>query len=479
LPARYVKPFLRLLSLVLAAVAVLFALGLLAINLYLQSPGTRQKICDVLSRSAGLPVNVFRISYGPWSGLVLDEVTVREPARSTPLFRASRIKARFNYVKLLQRKPVIKQLILQGVDVSVPLAMLTAAEAHTIDLPAPRPSPAGAGLSPPPPSVPAAPPGTATATPPAATAAGASPRNKFPVTSRVRVQRVKLTRGTINLLSRDGTVAGTVRDLEIFARLQRGGYAGRILAASASMANNTLLCAELASPLFASAERVELPALQAKLWGGLLNGSFQVGVNSPPHRYDLRLDVSDVKVSDIATHAGGALDQAHGVLRGRLDLHGTAGDVAFNSGEGQMEVVAGYLDQYPLLQEIGRWTQIDELQRLQFNEARSHFRVAGTSLYIDEIRLLSRNCDVWLWGQIDAAQRLDLNGRLIINQFLSQKIPNELEENFVTNPDNHTRFLDFRVTGTLTHPQTNLLDRLIGDKRKLFRKLLRGDHHDR
>jgi hypothetical protein len=475
LPARYIKPFLRLLSLILAAVAVLFALGLLAINLYLQSAGTRQKICNVLSRSTGLPVSVFRISYGPWSGLVLDGVTVCEPAGSTSLFRASSIKARFNYLKLLQRKPVIKQLVLQGVDVSVPLAMLTAAEAHTTDLPSPRPSPAGTGPSRPP--APAGPPGAVTAAPPVAT--GAASRNKFSVASLVRVQRVKLTRGTINLLSRDGTVTGTVRDLEIFVRLQRGGYAGRVLAASASMVNNTLVCAELASPLLASAERVELPALQAKLWGGLLNGSFQIGVNSPPYRYDLRLDVSDVKVSDIATHAGGALDQVHGVLRGKLDLHGAAGDAAFNSGKGQMEVVSGYFDQYPLLQEIGRWTQIDELQRLQFNEARSHFRVAGTSLYIDEIRLLSTNCDVWVWGQIDAAQKLDLNGRLTINQFLSQKIPNELEENFVTNPDNHTRFLDFCITGTLTHPQTNLLDRMIGDKRKLFRKLLRGDRHDR
>lgn len=468
MPARYVKPFLHFLTLILAAVAVLFALGLLAINLYLQSPGTRQKICNVLSRSAGLPVSVFRISYGPWSGVVLDEVTVREPAGSTPLFRVGSIKARFNYLKLLQRKPVIKQLILQGVDVSVPLAMLTAGEGHpAIDLPPPRPSAAGAGPSPLP--FPAAPPVTT----------GAASRNRFPVASSVRVQRVKLTRGTIRLFSRDGTVAATIRDLEIFARLQRGVYTGRMLAASASMINNTLVCADLASSLLASAERVELPALQARLWGGLLNASVQIGVNSPPYRYDLRLDVSGVKVSDIATHAGGALDQAHGVLQGKLDLHGAAGDAAFNSGEGQMELMAGYFEQYPLLQEIGRWTQIDELQRLQFQEARSHFRVAGTSLYIDEIRLLSRNCDVWLWGQIDAAQKLDLNGRLTINQFLSQKVPNELEENFVTNPDNHTRFLDFRITGTLTHPQTDLLDRMIGDKRKLFRKLLRGDRHER
>ena len=478
MPVRYVKPFVRFLSLLLAAVAVLFALGLLAINLCLQSPGTRQKFCSVLSRSTGASVSVFRISYDPWSGLVLDGVTVHEYPGSVPLFRANRVKARFNYLKLLQGRPVIKQLSLQGVDLTVPLSMLPAAEARAADPPIPRPSPASAGPLPLPIS---APPPSRVAPPPQPVAAGTGPssRNRFSIDSSVRVQRVKLIQGTVYLLSRDGTIAATIRNLEIFARLQRGVYAGRMLAASASLANNALVCAELASPLFASDDRIELPALQAKLWGGSLNGSFQIGLNSPPYRYDLRLDVSEVKVSEIATHAGGILDQAHGVLRGRLDLRGAAGDAASNSGEGQIEVVAGYIDQYPLMQEIGRWTQIDELQRLQFNEARSHFRVAANNLYIDEIRLLSRNCDVWLWGQIDAAQRLDLNGRLTINQFLSQKIPNELEANFVTNPDNHTRFLDFQVTGTLTHPQSDLLDRMIGDKRKLFRKLLRGDRHDR
>lgn len=467
MPARYVQPLLRLLSLLLAAVAIFFALGLLAINLYLQSPGTQQNVCEALSRSTGLPVSVFRISYDPWSGLVLDEVVVRGTTGSTPLARVGRVKARFNYQKLLQRRLVIKQLILQGVDVSLPLAMLTGTEAHAADLPAPRPSPAVAAASPLP-----SPPGSRIALP---AAPGAAPSwKKFSVTPSVRIQRVKLTRGTINLLSRDGAPVASVRNLEIFVRLQREVYAGRMSAASVSTVNDTVICAELASPLIASTERIELPALQAKIWGGSLNGGFQVGVNSPPYRYDLRLDVSDVNVNDIATHLGGVPDQAHGVLRAKLDLHGAAGDAAFNSGEGQMEVVAGYVDQYPLLEEIGRWTQIDELQRLQFKEARSHFRVAAGGVYIDEIRLLSRNCDVWLWGQIDAAQRLDLNGRLIINQFLSQKIPNELENNFVTNPDNHTRFLDFSVTGTLTHPQTNLLDRMTGDKHKLFRKLLRG-----
>jgi len=173
------------------------------------------------------------------------------------------------------------------------------------------------------------------------------------------------------------------------------------------------------------------------------------------------------------------LERAHGTLQASLDLRGAAANLALNAGEGRMQVMSGYIDQYPLLKEIGRWTQIDELQRLELKEARSHFRVAGTNVNVDDLRLVSNNCDVTLSGRIDSAQRLSFKGRLTINQFLSQKIPNELEDNFVTNSADHSRSLDFSVTGPVAHPQTNLFDRIIGDKRKLFRKLLGAERRDR
>ena len=77
-----------------------------------------------------------------------------------------------------------------------------------------------------------------------------------------------------------------------------------------------------------------------------------------------------------------------------------------------------------------------------------------------------------LWGTVQSAQKLDLNGRITLNQFLSRKIPNEIEENFATAKDGRSRYLDFRVTGSVFLPQSDLFDRIIGDKGKLFKKLL-------
>jgi hypothetical protein len=54
-----------------------------------------------------------------------------------------------------------------------------------------------------------------------------------------------------------------------------------------------------------------------------------------------------------------------------------------------------------------------------------------------------------------------------------------LEENFATATDGHSRYLDFRVTGSLTRPQTDLFQRIIGDKERFLKKLLRSDRKEK
>jgi hypothetical protein len=112
-------------------------------------------------------------------------------------------------------------------------------------------------------------------------------------------------------------------------------------------------------------------------------------------------------------------------------------------------------------------------------EAESSFRVVGSRVHVDSIRLISKNCQINLAGTVEDSQKLDLKGRLTITQFLSQKIPNELEDNFVTTDDGRSRYLDFEVSGSVQKPETNLYDRIIGDKRKLLQRLLHGSHTDR
>jgi hypothetical protein len=195
--------------------------------------------------------------------------------------------------------------------------------------------------------------------------------------------------------------------------------------------------------------------------------------------YLIHLQVTGVNINEIIGRAGAIFERAHGILQGSLQLAGCMKDPSLASGGGNLEVKTGYLEPYPILKELGAWTQIDELKRLDLEEALSKFSVVGQDIKVDSLKLTSKNCQVNLWGTVESAQKLDLNGRLILSQFLSRKIPNELEENFAIAKDGRSRYLDFRVSGSILLPQSDLFDRIIGDKGKLLKKILGIDRTDK
>jgi hypothetical protein len=454
-----VRFFGRVALWVLGSTGVLLASGLLATNLYIQSPGAHQKICAVLGRSIGAPLSFFRISYAPWSGLVLTDVLVQEPGSPTALLRAAELRIRCSYPKIFRHELLVKQLALQQVTLNVPASF--SVEAHGPSAAAdPSPAPAAANIA-----APAAEPGT-------------GGRSQLRRSFLVQIQPFKLTQGTVNLLSREGVPVVTLRGLGFSLHLDGSKYLGR-LEADGAFLGNSLDLEDLASPVQITGGGLEFSSIEGRLYGGRVSGNIHVDVSTPPYPYRLTLQAHGVNLTDLAMHVSGFTDRAHGTLQASLDLRGATGDGSPMHGSGQVQIDACYLDQYPLLQEIGRWTQVDELQRLQLDRAAAQFRVNGSVVAVESINLVSKNCDVALHGVIDAAQHLDLTGRLTINQFLSQKIPNELEENFVPNGDGHSRILNFKVVGPINHPQSDLLDRIIGNKKKLVRKLLGGERRDK
>jgi type II secretion system protein N len=279
-------------------------------------------------------------------------------------------------------------------------------------------------------------------------------------------------------LRTDGTAAVVIHGLDSTLNFQHGNYLGRVHAEGAAI-GDTIQIEDIGSPVKFNSGSLALEDICAKVSGGDLNGSFDLDFSKSDLPYRVEMKASGVDVNEVTSRTGTFLDRAHGTLEGTLEFSGAGRDASQSTGSGTLQIKSAYLDQYPMLQEIGRWTQIDELQRLDLEEAISNFRVVGARIQVDSIRLISKNCQINLTGTIEDSQKLDLQGRLTITQFLSQKIPNELEDNFVTDDDGRSRSLDFQVSGSLQKPETNLFERIIGDKRKLLQRLLHGNHSDR
>src|SRR5260370_12208518 len=98
------KPFLRIALLAIGAAFLVSCIGLLGINLYIQSPGVQRDLRDSFSESLGLPLEVFRITFTPWDGLTFEDVTVGGSDSEKPILKAGNLKGLFVFFSLLRRK---------------------------------------------------------------------------------------------------------------------------------------------------------------------------------------------------------------------------------------------------------------------------------------------------------------------------------------------------------------------------------------
>jgi len=469
----FVKRFIKATLLAVIALASLGGLGLLAINLYLQSPGTQIRLKEVLSETLGYPVSVFRISFDPWTGLHFQGVDIQDPSVDYPILQGQDLWIQCDLFSLLRRKLIVRQVFLSGAQFRIPTGNRLKSESEmTNTVPEPEPVP----------SQPESQGGSSTA--------GASVAEKpepgrpsvkespVPANLAVEIRKLKIQHSTVYVIGAGGEATATLSEVEGAIHAHKGQFVGRIRIASASISNSVDVD-NISSPVKYANGVLDLKEITAHMSGGEIRGSFHANLSIPKLPYRVHLQVTGVNVNEFAGRAGGILDRAHGTLEGNFQLTGYMTDPTLTAGGGSLEIQTGYLDQFPMLKEIGRWTQIDELQRLDLEQAHSNFSVVGQDIKVNSLRLVSKNCELNLSGTVDSGQNLDLNGRLTLSQFLTQKIPSELEDNFAKSREGEGSYLDFQVTGSVSKPQTDIVDRIIGDKGKLLRKIFRLDRREK
>ena len=455
----------------MVALAGLVGLGLLAINLYVQSPDTQLRLREIVSQNLGYPISVFRITFTPWNGFHLRDVIIQDPSVDFPILKARDLWIQCNFLPLLRRKLIVRQVYLSWAEVRIP--NVDRAE-RTPEAGETRPAPPishrdskKAQWS--------APGEESKESPPEKNRPA---ENAMPKTLWVQIRKFKLSHGSVYFMGSRGKPIATLRDIEGAVKIQKGDYVGKIHISSATISDSVNVD-DISSPVKCSNGTLDLQGVSAQVSGGAIQGSFHADLTDSGLPYQVHLQVTGVNINEIVSRAGAIFDRAHGILQGSLQLAGYMKDPSLASGGGNLEVKTCYLDPYPILKELGAWTQIDELKRLDLEEALSKFSVVGQDIKVDSLKLTSKNCQVNLWGTVESAQKLDLNGRLILSQFLSRKIPNELEENFAIAKDGRSRYLDFRVSGSILLPQSDLFDRIIGDKGKLLKKILGIDRTEK
>lgn len=470
--------FSRIALIVAGTVVALAAIGLICVNLYVQSQGTQARIQQELSQRLGTPLNIQRISVTPWGGLRLSGITIPqiEPGSASEFLEAKSFGLRVRFLSLFSHRLVIKDVSL--VDPKVVWPQNSDGKWR---LPGPRHdgdeiSPAGvesASVAPPPEiatgdSV-TAPPAAATETPvSSAEEAKAAESKKGESTFVPEIRRVRVTGGNFRFLDRAGRLVATFEGVRFRSTVRNGvELRGNADVAKISLRDRFFL-ERLRSPLRYDPKQLDLSRISARAGSGEITGHFSMQPQSKDSPFTASVKFRNVSADQIVAEAGGPKGVVQGRLEGTFEAAGKTADANALTGAGEIFLHDGQLQQYSLLAALGQVLHIEELTQLHLQEAHAKYHVTPGLVTIDELVLRSPNIRLSAVGTVTFNGKLRLESQLAINEKVRGQLFKPIRENFQPVGDSGYSAVDFQVRGTLGRPKSNLVEKVVGGNLKDF-----------
>jgi hypothetical protein len=461
-----VKKLGQLLLWLLGGVVALAGLLLIAVNLYVQSQGTHRRIQQELSQRLGTPLRLKQISITPWSGLKLNGITIPQEAGKMEgnFLEAQSFQLRVQFWSLFSNRLVIRQVSL--IRPEVVWAQNSAGKWRLPELPPEKMPPAPAAAVPPFPVAPAAPPPPRAAAPPATAvstpnepAQAETPGTPF----TPEVQRVTLKDGDFTFLDSAGRVIAKFSGLDFRSSFRTATeIKGNANVERISLRDRFFL-ENLESPLHYDPQELGFSNISAQAAGGVISGRFEMQLQAPDSPFTATVKFRDLEAEKLLTNAGGPAGMITGRVEGFLDAEGKTADSNALAGHGEIVLRDGKLQQYSLLVALGQILQIDELMQLELEQAEVKYHISPGIVTIDQLLLRSPNIRLTATGTIGFRGKLRLNSQLALNDKIRRQLFAPIRENFhlLAQPAGYAA-VDFKVSGTVDRPKTDLMDQLVG-----------------
>lgn len=447
----------RIVAWVLAILVAISGAVLLALNLYVQSQATQIRIQQELSQRLGMPLRIHRISVTPWNGLNLSGIVIPDSRveDKQPFLTAQDLRLYVRFRSIFWRPLVIKEVALIK-----PVVLWSQNQSGKWRLPSNSralPDLSAAGTTPP--SAGATLNGLATPVPPSKIGLPQNEPAGFDANAP-QIKRVNLIDGTFHFFDRENrTVAlfdgvrflSTVRDLF--------SIRGEARVSKVRLRDRVSL-SELRSPVRYDPEKLELSALSARIAKGKLSGSFQMQPQLENSPFSLEAHFDGVQADQVVTDAGGPAQVVRGILEGTIKAAGNTAHAV--TGEGRIALRNGQVQQFTVLAAIGQLLQIEELTRLDLQQAEAQFHFANRQILVDELVLRSPNLRLNANGSVSYEGKLALNSTLTINEKIRGQLFRAIRENFAATGEPGEYALPFQISGTVEKPKTDLMQRAVG-----------------
>jgi len=430
------KVFLIVFGLLLA----LAAIGVLGINLYVQSAGTQSRIEREISAALGTPVHMTGSSLTPWGGLKISGVTVPQPDGNGNFLEASSFAAFFEFLPLMR-----KQIIVDQVNIDTPKVVWIQNESGKWRMPAeneekaPREKPVRE------------------------TEHTEKLHEKKSAPFSVTVKKFRLDHGAFVFLDQKQRHVIAFDDVQVDCPSISGGNTEGSAKSDKVVVREELFLQNVSAPFSFTDGELSLHDVSAQIADGKLDGActLQTAERHSPFTVDVHFD--GINVDRLLTEAGQLPGVATGALNGWVNLYGHAGEPESIAGSGHISLVGGTV-RYGLFQMLGSALQINDLVLLNIQQAHADFRASDSRVHVDDLLLQTQNLKVAAHGDITFDGKMQLDARLTINQRIHRQLPGFIKSNFQQGEDSDTRYIDFVVDGTVGKPHTDLWDRVGGAK---------------
>lgn len=429
------KPLSKAILIGVASLIGLAVVLLLALNLYVQSPGTQARIQRELSEALKLPLVITNTTITPWSDLRINGISV--PAENGNFLEATSFTARYKLLPLLGKRLVIYDMRFENPHV------------HWVQ------NEKGKWVMP---RLAKAPREAAEPTERKTEKKAKSARRDFEIV----LDGFKIQHGSIEFIDKEGKRIALFSDVDLdYTVISEEQLAGVARIGGINYAD-ALFFENVRSPFAYAAAEFGLPRIEGTLGGGPVTGSFQLRPEEPKSPFDARLEFSNVDLAQITTAAGWASGRASGALAGTVALRGPSRQIEKGEGEGHLTLTNGVLRQMDLLQTLGEVLQLDELIQLRLKNATADFHLAGEKIHIDQLLLESPDLKLTAAGTARFNRKLDLDARLSVDEATLKRRAAFVRNLFASTDENGQHAIDFKIAGTVDRPTTDLAEKLLG-----------------
>jgi hypothetical protein len=210
---------------------------------------------------------------------------------------------------------------------------------------------------------------------------------------------------------------------------------------------------------------------------GTLKGALEIS-QTPDSFFTGSLAAENVSLQKLAEEAGFTAEGTQGFLFAKTTLQGIPGQPESFTGEASASLTEARMQPIDPLRQLGELLRINELRILELRNAQTALIIRDGKILVDRLELESANLLVDATGEAGLDGSLDLDARFHVTQKLLKDSLGFMGSKFQTSEREGYSHMPFSITGTMTRPKSDLLDKLVGvrlgdDVGGLLKNLLR------